>query len=128
MIPASFTSSEAASNGFFAINLTFSIMRSKGSSTIVWASFVKKIDANDSTIHTKRVREIFNMDSIWFEVFIEYTTENYKLSVVFIWSEFTSESLKFIKYGGNSFITVVLEKLELFGSTISKKTKGYSGT
>ena len=103
-------------------------MRSKGSSTIVWASFVKKIDANDSTIHTKRVREIFNMDSIWFEVFIEYTTENYKLSVVFIWSEFTSESLKFIKYGGNSFITVVLEKLELFGSTISKKTKGYSGT
>ena len=120
MIPASLTSSEAASNGFFAINLTFSIMRSKGSRTIVWASLVKKIDANDSTIHTKKVREIFNIDSNWFEYFIEYTTENYKLSVVLIWSEFTSESLNYIKYGGNSFLTVALEKLELFGSAISK--------
>jgi len=45
---------------------------------------VKKIDANDSTIHTKKVREIFNIDSNWFEYFIEYTTENYKLSVVLI--------------------------------------------
>lgn len=84
MIPASLTSSEAASKGFFAINLTFSIIRSKGSSTIVWASFVKKIDATDSTIHTKKVREIFNMASNLCDTLIEYITENYKLSVVLI--------------------------------------------
>ena len=120
MIPASFTSSEAASKGFFAISLTFSIMRSNGSSTIVWASLVKKIDANESTIQTKKVREMFNMDSNWFEYFIEYTTKNYKLSVVLIYSEFTSESLNYVKYGGNSLITVVLEKLKISGSAIYK--------
>jgi len=40
------------------------------------------------------------------------------LSVVFIASEFTSESLNYYKYGGNSLTTIELEKLELFGSVI----------
>jgi hypothetical protein len=58
MTPASFTSSEAAMSGFFAIILTFSIMRSSGSSTRFYASCVKKIDERLRMRITKEVRQM----------------------------------------------------------------------